>query len=514
VQREKKERLDNLKLNRQFFNINYRPFHMFYITPYKKEPFEISCLKKFSEDKTNIELLEQDYLECYEEPLTSIKNLGRYDCWEDETPEALMERCRKITEESHGEKEHGKSPMYDSKKEEYIWNNAFVLDYYPETKKYKIKFSFTTKEVPRLSLYFLWEDQDEFRYRKFLCTERRENVDQFLLFTRYVDNVPDNIITPLSYDWQNKIANKVKFKTKNLSEKYNNLFDDANPVYKRQMDIVAQDYLRQMKKCRILIEMQEPKNYKEFKNRSLKIRPFFRNIATEKKGIENSSSDLERKMLDLKESQEIYSSAKDGTLKKEQKVSPIFYNKIFVTKMLNAIMEKANKMVHVKLIISNLNDLKLPMDISVFEEHLKKYNNSINDEMKKLSSKQFADVLRGCNEDEDKPDQKNGTINLSFMSNSEAVYRKSIGKRIVLFFNLYLKDKIKELIDNSIISFMNTFKGFGKCKYSLNGRQELYSKIGSHYTEEKIPLFSSKITIQDEKCKDEILKKNKAPKIV
>ena len=193
-ERELKEQLEVLKLVKQYFEITFHPFHKWYQTPYFKKALEITCFDQFSEDTSNIDYLEEDYSNCYNVPLLTIKNLGRYDCWEDMPPERWLEMCQKNQEEYDGT-----SPMYDYANDKFMWNYVNVQGFDKEKLKYKVKFFHTEKEVSRLSLLFRWENQEEFDYRKYLCEKRRNRVDQFILFTRYVDNVPAEIIAPLNF---------------------------------------------------------------------------------------------------------------------------------------------------------------------------------------------------------------------------------------------------------------------------------------------------------------------------
>ncbi|MCQ2815733.1 MAG: AAA family ATPase, partial [archaeon] len=503
--REKKEKLEVLKLNKQYFDISFHPFHKYYYTPYAKKPYEISCFNQFSDDTTNIFLLDQDYEESYEEPPPSIKNLGRYDCWEDEPPEVLLEKCKKMSEETP----HALSPMYDYMQEKFMWNPAYVLDYLKDKMKYKIKFLTTEKEVPRLSLVFIWEVRAEFDYRKYLCEKRRTNVDQNLLFTRYVDNVPDEFVAPLTFDWQKKIETKIKYTTKNAAKRFNELFTEDQDRYQRQLGIVAQDYLRQMKMCRILTEMQEPTNANAFKGRSLELRPFFKNVPTQKKGIVNRSSDMERKMAEIKDRQ---GPGKIATKKDDYGQNlPLFLNGYFAKEMLTYLMHETQQMTHINLIISTLEDIPLPFKLKQFKDYFNACKSNTIDKMKKLSSKQLASFLKECDDKAKKEKEANNatvkTIGSSskkqsknetrspfdFYCNSREIYEQSVGKRVVSYFNNLIRDKAKEMIDNSIVSFMNTFKIFGKCKYGGTERNLLYEKLGTHYLESRLPLFSSKL---------------------
>ena len=232
-QREKRETNQIMSLVKQYYHIDLIEYFKYYRTPYPKEPLRISCFEEFTDnenrDTTNICYLEADYDKCYSSiKLINIKNLGRYDCWEDKPPEEWFAMCQKNEEEYDGT-----SPMYDHTTDKYMWNPVKVLNYNPETQRYKVRFVQTEKEVTRLSLLFKWENKAEFEFRKYLCEKRRNHVDQFILFTRYVDNVPTEIVSTLALEWEKKIEVKVRFTTKRLSEMFNYIFNESNPSFVR-----------------------------------------------------------------------------------------------------------------------------------------------------------------------------------------------------------------------------------------------------------------------------------------
>ncbi len=99
-QREKRERAQIMSLIKQYYNIDLLEFFKYYRTPYPKEPLRISCFEELMDnenrDMTNICYLEADYDKCYSSiKLINIKNLGRYDCWEDRPPEEWFALCQK-----------------------------------------------------------------------------------------------------------------------------------------------------------------------------------------------------------------------------------------------------------------------------------------------------------------------------------------------------------------------------------------------------------------------------------
>lgn len=110
--REERERKQTLKLIKEYFEYVYQDYHYIYPSPYSKPIHEITCFTENSQLATDIELteLDKDYLRCYDKPLISIKNLGRYDCWEDKDPKEWLEICRNNVNGLFD----GKSPMYEN----------------------------------------------------------------------------------------------------------------------------------------------------------------------------------------------------------------------------------------------------------------------------------------------------------------------------------------------------------------------------------------------------------------
>ena len=472
-QRERKEHLEVLKLIKQYYEIEFHPFHKWYYTPYYKNPVEITCFGQFTEDTSNIDYIEDDYSNCYNVPLLTIKNLGRYDCWEDLPPEKWLEMCQNNTEEYDGT-----SPMYDYANDKFMWNYVKVQGFDKEKLKYKVKFFHTEKEVSRLSLLFRWENQEEFDFRKYLCEKRRNRVDQFILFTRYVDNVPTEIIAPVNVEWIKKIESKIRFTTRHLIDKYNYIFEESNPSFQREMNIIKQDFQRQMKKCRILLEMQEPNNVQKFKERSLEIRPFYQVIPTQKKGIVNHSTDFAKHF---------------DTINKKS----FFEDGKFIQELLVSFLKLTEDMKKIDIVLSNIDESRLPLTIKEFQKINDNFLGKSRSTLKNICSSNYPGLIRSFDKGAT-PDHRK----YDYLVTTKEAYDASLAKRVVTYFNLILKNKAKELVDNSIIAFMNYFKKFGKCKYDLNDKSELAQEINSHYEESKVPLFQTKIYLKRFEQKD------------
>ena len=66
---------------------------------------EITCFNQDtllnSSSKPLTDLLEQDYLDVYPSQLLSIKNLARFDCWEDRPAGEWLILCKENTEKTY-----------------------------------------------------------------------------------------------------------------------------------------------------------------------------------------------------------------------------------------------------------------------------------------------------------------------------------------------------------------------------------------------------------------------------
>ena len=476
-QREKREKSQIMSLIKQYFSVDLLEFFHYYKTPYPKEPLKISCFEELMDnenrDMTNIYYLENDYENCYSTKLANIKNLGRYDCWEDKPPEEWFAMCKENEDEYDGT-----SPMYDHTTDRYMWNPVKVLSYNPETQRYKVRFVKTEKEVTRLSLLFKWENRTEFEFRKYLCEKRRNHVDQFILFTRYVDNVPTEIVSTLSLEWAKKIETHVKFTTKRLSDIFNYIFNENNPSFTREMNVIKQDFLRQMKKCRLLLEMQEPSNQPKFKERSLEIKPFYRIIPTNKVAIINRSNDFLRH-LDIINKKSFFEDEK------------------FVKTLLCGFLRDCEEMKQLSLILANIDENLLPMKLEDFEVLDKSYFEKSSSNLRNMCCSKLPGIIRSF---EDNNDNK-VKLKYDYYVATREDYEKTIARRVVIYCNLILKTKLKELVDNSIIKFMNFFKRFGECSYSAKDKPELFSQIGTHFLESFKPLFQIQILLEKKEGK-------------
>ncbi len=129
-----------------------------------------------------------------------------------------------------------------------------VIDYDYQQKKYRVIVHHNGQEklVTRLSLLFLAEDPNLFKSRVNQCKSMQAVVESELRFTNMVDAVPSEQVSTLSKDRRRSILSKCVRESDKLDP------DKVHAIFKHLMRVIEEEYVRQMKKCVILREMQEP----------------------------------------------------------------------------------------------------------------------------------------------------------------------------------------------------------------------------------------------------------------
>lgn len=151
------------------------------------------------------------------------------------------------------------SPNY-TEEGEYAWKPVQVVAYDAAAKRFQVRVVGTSqiKNVTRLSLLFYAEDPEMFRQRVDLCKERQRNVESELRFTNLIDAVPTDSVSILSKE------RRENFLTKCMrdNDKFNP--DFVYNIFTKLMRVVQEEYIRQMKKCIVLKQMEDPNNYFKF----------------------------------------------------------------------------------------------------------------------------------------------------------------------------------------------------------------------------------------------------------
>ncbi len=194
--------------------------------------------------------------------MPGVKSLTRYDTWEEEkTIEQWLEFCQ-----ARAGVPHALSPVFEGK--EYLWKPVSVIGYDYKERKFKV-IVFNTgqqKLVTRLSLLFFDENPDLFRERVNQCKERQAVVEAELRFTNLVDSIPSDKVSVLSKERRFNFLSKCVRESDKLDP------DRVFATFKHLMRVVEEEYVRQMKKCIILKEMQEPANHQKFLSLKIPIR--------------------------------------------------------------------------------------------------------------------------------------------------------------------------------------------------------------------------------------------------
>jgi hypothetical protein len=143
-----------------------------------------------------------------------------------------------------------------------------VLDYDAKERKYKVLVVATGQQklVTRLSLLYFDEDPEQFRQRVNQCKERQAVVEAELRFTNYVDSIAADKVSVLSKERRYNFLSKCVRE----SDKFDP--DKVYNTFKHLMRVVEEEYVRQMKKCIVLKEMQDTTTHDKFKKLKIPIR--------------------------------------------------------------------------------------------------------------------------------------------------------------------------------------------------------------------------------------------------
>jgi dynein heavy chain len=319
------------------------------------------------------------------------------------------------------------------------------------------------KEVARLSLQFQNENRKEFEFRKYLCEQRREHVTEFILYTRYVDDVPKDIVSELSSNWENKIIQKLRFNTKRLAAKYNDLFSSKSSSFNWQMKVVREDYLRQSKKCRILMEMEQPNNFLKFRERSVMLRRFFRKIDIPNIGIKTTPTLKACYFEKIK-------FLNNKSFWKDEKL----------TELRILFMKECEQLKKIRIVLHTIDETRLPLTISEFIKIRDHHNQRSEENVISICHYNLKNLIVERLE-------KHG---YDFYKLNKEMYQTSDEKKVLQYFNMILRGKLNDVIDNSLNAFINYFKLYRKCEYN-----------NSHYQEASNPLFVTKLKLNKDNKK-------------
>lgn len=105
-----------------------------------------------------------------------------------------------------------------------------------------------------------------FRQRVNECKQRQRNVEAELRFTAYVDSLPTESVSTLSKQRRDAFMNKC------LTENHKFSPELVYKQFTELMRVVQEEYIRQMKKCIVLKQMQDPSTHAMFIKNKVPIR--------------------------------------------------------------------------------------------------------------------------------------------------------------------------------------------------------------------------------------------------
>jgi hypothetical protein len=143
------------------------------------------------------------------------------------------------------------------------------------------------------------------------------------------------------------------------------------------------------------------------------------------------------------------------------------------------------------------------MKLEDFKNLDKAYFEKSSSNLRNMCCSKLPGIIRSFEENNDNKVK----LKYDYYVATKEEYEKTLARKVVIYCNLILKTKLKELVDNSIIKFMNFFKKFGECSYNTKGRDELFSKIGTHFLESQKSLFQTSILLEKEKSEGNKKKK-------
>lgn len=306
-----------------------------------------------------------------------------------------------------------------------------VLSYDYKEKKFKVKVCATGQEklVTRLSLLMFNEDPEKFKERVNQCKLRQEIVEAELRFTNLVDSVPTDSVSTLSKERRFYFLHK--------SVRPSDKFDPAKiyPTFKNLLRVVEEEYIRQMKKCVILKEMEDTANREKFSRMKIPIRlskktsPYFGVVRCPKYNFSYNYEEIQNQHF-----------SSDDDL--------VAMTRVFIQKCIDFQDQR--------YLNTNKQMLKLPREL----KDLEKIQNSHHSAVSQNMMVQWRDFLIGEIQD------KLRYSNHNFFEANNSVYEAQPLKRIISRFDYILNTYLREFVDLSIKDYVNFIQNFTKPKES------------------------------------------------
>lgn len=353
-------------------------------------------------------------------PTTFLPRFDLESYEEEEHIPEMLARCQ-----AKPDQVHALSPTYENY--EYVWKPVYVLDYVNKRWKVKDQSTGQIKFVTRLSLLFLDEDPQAFLKRVKDCKMLQKQVNDELRFTSLVDSISADNVSILS---KQRRFNLLK---KSMREKTDIGREKIAETFKHLLRVVEEEYVRQMKKCIILKEMQNFGTHDRFNNLKIPIRlpsrsaPYLAVVPIPKYGYTGNYHKFAEKHWN-----------KDA-------------NQVGVTEKL---VIRSLKCLDQRFMNTNKAVLKLPKEL----KDLMGAQNAHHAAVQQNIAVQWRDYFIAEIQD----DLKNSH---HFYEADMEVYKESELKRIVTRFELLLHTYLREFVKQSIDDWVEFIRSFTKPHY-------------------------------------------------
>lgn len=379
-------------------------------------------------------------------PTTFLPRFDLESCDEEAKIPMMLKRCQDKPDQVHA-----LSPTYENY--EYVWKPVYVLDYLNERWKVKDQKSGQTKYVTRLSLLFIDEDPTAFLKRVKDCKTLQQNVNAELMFTALVDSISPDKVSILSKERRFNLLKK------SMREKTDVGKEQIAGTFKKLLRIVEEEYVRQMKKCIILRDMQSVGTHGRFTDLKVPIRlpsrsaPYLAVVPIPKYDFEAHSK-------------KFYYNHWNKDI-----------NQVTVTEKL---VIRSLRCLDQRFLNTNKALLKLPKEL----KDLVSIQNAHHAAIKQNISVQWRDYFVAEIQDDLKESH-------DFYQPDIEVYRESDLQRIVTRFELLLHTYLREFVKNSIDDWVEFIKSFTKPNYEkgeiwkLSNQQMLVIHLNVHQNKKK-----------------------------
>jgi len=346
-----------------------------------------------------------------------------------------------------------------------------VLGYDYKEKKYQVVVHHSGQEklVTRLSLLFLAEDPELFRKRVTHCKDMQAVVEAELRFTNFVDQVPADQVSVLQRERRLNFLGRCVRETDKFDP------DKVHAIFKHLMRVVEEEYVRQMKKCVVLREMQDPATHSKFQAMKIPVRiqrrtaPYFGVVRTPQYKFPAFFEEIIRRHW-----------SSDGDL--------VTMTKIFTKKCIDF---QGSRFMN-----TNKHQLKLPKELKELrklqESHHQSVTQNILIQWREYLISEIVDKLKK---------------NHHFFETNIDLFEASPLKKIIIRFEFILNSYVREFVRLSVEDWVSFIRSFTHPKYD---KGELWKISNTPFLDIKLSFSLAKKRKEAEKKAAEKKKKKES----